>query len=140
MSETIAYDPKGAYSQHHYKKYPYVLEVFKVHSITPLQVQAGTSQTFSISGNNFNAEAPLTITDKVCANQSYTYISKIKAEITCTISNNVGLQTGVFPVRTNPKENSTTRSKCKRDNLPMSLESIPSPTPSPNRASTWTWR
>lgn len=102
LSSTIPYDPKGAYVKNHLKmKYPYVLKLSEVKSLTPLQAEAGKTQTFSLTGRKFFEEVPLLLSKELCETQNYRYISSAKAEIECAVTTATGKKKGGF---SNPKQ------------------------------------
>ncbi|MDF2379310.1 MAG: S-layer homology domain-containing protein [Candidatus Gracilibacteria bacterium] len=102
-STTIPYDPKRAYSQYHYGVYPYILELHQVHSITPLQATGGSNTTFTLTGKNFAENVPLTLLNDLCTDQTYTYKSQNKVEISCAVTTQTGLKTGVFSAPNQPE-------------------------------------
>lgn len=102
-STTIAYDKDGKYLLNHQGKYDYKLYETEIHSVTPLQVTGGTTTTFSLRGNNFKEDNSLKLNDSLCTSQQYTYVSKRKAEISCSVTTQPGLKVGIFPAPGQPE-------------------------------------
>jgi len=93
-SNTIPSDPKNIYGQYHYRKYPYILKLEKVHSISPLQAKTGTLVRFELKGKSFSENSQLSI--PFCSSQTFQMLDEFTAAIDCQVSGS-GLKEGTFP-------------------------------------------
>jgi len=93
-SHTLAHDPKSVYAGHHVGKYPYILKLEKVKSLTPLQAPANSEVRFELFGESFSENSSLKLS--FCSSQSFHVIDDHHAFITCQTKNETGLQEGIF--------------------------------------------
>ncbi|MGE3278970.1 MAG: M23 family metallopeptidase [Candidatus Altimarinota bacterium] len=99
-SNTTALDPKNVYSQFHLRKYPYILRLEKVYSVTPLRAVSGSSVRFELKGESFSERSTLRL--PFCSTQSFQFVDEQTAAIDCQVSGS-GLKEGTFPNADQPE-------------------------------------
>ena len=94
-SYTEAYDKDNLYFLYDDSQYDYDLRKEQIFSITPLQVPAGQTVTFQITGEFFTDNQKV-FQIPFCTSQQVSIIDPEHAEVTCTLQNSSGLQEGKF--------------------------------------------